>query len=164
MKKYLFLFITALASLTFVACSNDDDNEDQPQSIVGEWSGCRPDDVQHVDKFIHYKFRKDGTFVIMLEAWAQLRAGKYTVSGNEITMDVEKIEWLWDRNNGYSGALEESGYESFEAWKQGSPEDWHMKATYRFDKDGNLYIENSSFGLQLVFFSDPNYQPQVHLW
>lgn len=152
-------------SLSFVACSDDDDNnEQQTQSIIGEWSGCRPDDVQHVDKYMHYKFRKDGSFEMIMEAWAQHRLGKYTVKGDQITMEVEKIEWLWDRNNGYTDALDESGYESFAAWKADRPEEWSMKATYKFDKDGNLYIDNATFGLELVFFSDPSYEPKVHLW
>lgn len=169
MKKYFFLFLAAYMSLGFVACSSDDDDDNnteqqQGQSIIGQWSGCRPDDVQRVDKYMHYKFNQNGTFEMIMEAWAQHRLGKYTVKGNEIYMEVQTIEWLWDRENGYADALDESGYESFAAWKADRPEDWNIKATYKFDKDGNLYIENATFNLELVFFSDPNYVPKKHLW
>lgn len=166
MKKYFFLFLAALLSLSFVACSDDDDNtEQQGQSIVGQWSGVHSlDEASNGDVYMHYKFHKDGTFEMIMEAWAQHRLGKYTVSGNRITLEVEKIEWLWNRDNGYMGVLDESGYESFADWKNDRPEDWHMSATYEFDKDGILHINNATFGLELVFFSDPNYVPKKHLY
>lgn len=168
MKKYFFLFLAAFLSLGFVACSGDDDDnnneQQQGQSIIGQWSGCRPDDVQRVDKYMHYKFNQDGTFEMIMEAWAQHRLGKYTVNGNEINMEVQTIEWLWDRENGYTDALDESGYESFAAWKADRPEEWNIKATYKFDKDGNLYLDNGTFNLDLVFFSDPNYVPKKHIY
>lgn len=171
MKKYLFLFLAAFMSLGFVACSGDDDDnnnteQQQGQSIIGQWSGVTSlEEIGNGDVRMHYKFNQDGTFDMIMEAWAQHRTGTYAVKGNEITMDVRNIEWLWDRGNGYANALEESGYESFDAWKADRPEDWHMKATYEFGKDGYLHIFNTTFnGMDLLFFSDPNYVPKKHLW
>lgn len=170
MKKYFFLFLAAFMSLGFVACSSDDDDDNnteqqQGKSIIGQWSGVISlEEIGQGGVHMHYKFNQNGTFEMIMEAWAQHRLGKYTVKGNEITMEVETIEWLWDRGNGYANALEESGYESFDAWKKDRPEEWSMKATYSFDKDGYLHIENATFGLDLFFFSDPNYKPQKHIY
>lgn len=169
MKKYFFLFLAAMIGMTFAACSSDDDDnnteQQQGQSIIGQWSGVTSlEEIGQGDVRMHYKFNQDGTFEMIMEAWAQHRLGKYTVKGNEITMEVETIDWLWNRDNGYLGVLDESGYESFDAWKKEQPEDWHMKATYSFDKDGYLHIDNATFGMQLFFFSDPNYVPQKHIY
>lgn len=169
MKKLFFLFLAVCMSLGFVACSGDDDDnnteQQQGQSIIGQWSGVTSlEEIGVGDVRMHYKFNQDGTFEVIMEAWAQHRTGTYAVEGNEITMDVRNIEWLWDRQNGYANVLEESGYESFGAWKADRPEDWHMRATYKFDKNGNLHLDNATFGLELIFFSDPNYVPQRHLF
>lgn len=171
MKKYFFLFLAAFLGLTFAACSDDDEKADekpgepQAQSVVGKWSGVTSlEEIGQGDVRMHYNFNADGTFEMIMEAWAQHRLGTYTVSGNQINMEVEKIEWFWNRDNGYMGVLDENGYESFEAWKKDRPEDWYMQATYKFDKDGYLYIENATFGLQLIFFSDPDYVPKKHIY
>lgn len=142
-------------------------NGDAPtptNSIVGEWSGVREVTNPVTDVRIHYNFKADGSYEQIMEAWAQKRIGKYSVNGNTINMEVTSLEWLWDRENGYSGVYDEAGVKNFAEWKATFPEEATYTMTYSLESDGTLRLHGGPLGLDLIYVKNPGYQPQKHLW
>lgn len=164
MKKYFFLFLAAMMSLTFVACGDDEDEtgkgSGKETSIVGEWSGVRSLDQESVkDIYIHYSFKSNGTFVMTMPAWEEQRSGSYTVDGNKLTMLVKELSWVRDRENGYKDVYDQYDSANYEDWANKHQDEVVMNATYKFDNNGTLTINNATFGLELIFFSDPKFDP-----
>lgn len=172
MKKLLLM--CAVALFAFSACTKpkEDDGSKTP-SVVGEWSGTR-DSADREGVRLHLSLKEDGSFAMIKEAWAQQRLGKYTVKDNVINVHIEKIEWLWDRGNGYEDAYDELGYKYDEnhvaypdpmaVFRKDKPEEADFNLTFSFDKDGILTFNEDIFGMNLFFFSNPDYKPTKHLW
>lgn len=196
MKKHLIMaLMAAFAAFTFCSCGDDEpepnasgnnngsnaDNKVEA-SIVGEWSGIRPDEVltDSSDVYVHFNFKADGTFEQIMPAWEEKDYGKYTVSGNVVTCKLTSLSWLWDRNNGYDNVYDQYGcywypdkydedrkkYEDpFAKFAKEWPGRVDFSAKYSFDKNGNLHLETltgegAGFGLELVYHKNPGYKPQ----
>ena len=130
MKKHLiFFFAGILALAAFSACQKDDDNNsDNPPthpSLVGEWSGLRDGSIQpgtpidDATVTVHFSFRADGTFSMIMPAWDEQRDGKYTLDGNKITLNVTKLQWVIDPRpySSYNTVYAQYGVDDIEGWK-----------------------------------------------
>lgn len=164
------------------------DNKNEA-SIVGEWSGIMDGD-SICDDFVrvHFNFKADGTFEQIMPAWEEKDFGKYTVSGNVVTFKLTELSWLWPRDNGvttggYDNVYDQYGcywnpskydenrtvYEDpFAQFAKGWPGRVDFSAKYSFDKNGNLHLESltgegAGFGLPLVYYKNPGFQPQPRL-
>ncbi len=104
MKKYYYLFLTALfavASLSLVSCSDDDDDNDASYNIVGTWKTSSSaledifEDVFDDPDLNHYyntsseytQFRSDGTYidVIIDEDGVDVSRGTWSLNGDNLT-------------------------------------------------------------------------------
>lgn len=164
--KRTFAILAAMA-LAFVSCTAEDNKEDEkgPEApkITGEWSGVR-DLAEKDDVFMHYSIKEDGTFTMIMEAWAQKRSGTYTADDKSITFTVKSWEWLWDRENGYADVNDENGVASWEEYAAQRPEEASWTATYEIDADGNMTLDGGPFNMELIYFLNPDYTPKKHLW
>ena len=86
------MLLLALCSLTFVSCSDDDDDSESNASIVGTWV-C----VEKDGKYTHTStatFNADKTFLAIEEDTGESAykiKGTYSVSGNKISITVTEI-------------------------------------------------------------------------
>lgn len=176
MKK--LLMACACALMVFAACEKDDEG----QSIVGKWS-CVDGEDQIGDDLaivVHFNFKENGTYELIIPHWEEKRFGKYTVSGNTVNFETTKLEWLWDRNSGYENVYdqyecysdkphweERTPYaDPFGVWKRTYPEEAKFAATYKFDKKGYLHFElTEGFcpgQFEGIFYKDPKYEPKPY--
>lgn len=163
MKKYFFLLLATFGLLT-VSCGDDDANEENgaSKSIVGEWSGVR--EIGSTDIYVHYSFGKDGRFTVYMPAWGEVRGGTYSVKDGKVTLVVTALGYIGsDGKPDYDESIYSAKYdrENFEEWTKGWPEDVRCTSPYYFDKQGYLYLPETNIGggLDLTYFSDPDYVP-----
>lgn len=156
--------VITVADLAAVASMILNGGSTPTNSIVGEWSGVREVTNPVTDVRVHYNFKADGTYEQIMEAWAQKRIGKYSVSGNTINMEVTSLEWLWDRENGYSGVYDEAGVKNFAEWAAVNPDEAKYTMTYSLESDGTLRLHGGPLGLDLIYVKNPGYKPEKHLW
>lgn len=185
MKKSIFLCTVALALVALTACSSNKDEEEpkQEQSIIGSWSLGDPNEGD-IAISIHFNFKKDGTFDLFIPHWEEGRYGTYTVSGNTVSFKVTKLEWLWDRKNGYvnvydqwecyyKGSISDENREKFEdphaEWERKYPDECKFSAVFSF-KDGALIMSLKDGycpgldGDNESFYSHPNYVPKEEMY
>ena len=83
-KTFLFLSVMLLGLLTFVSCS-DDDNKNDPSSVVGTWKYSSDAGT------MFYRFFSNGDFVMVniaptTDEGNSVVGGSYTVSGANLTL------------------------------------------------------------------------------
>lgn len=172
MKKNLIQLFAVIALLSVVSCGSDDEDivPAQDKSIVGGWSSMTtvPENpFNPYDIPVHITFNADGTYTQVIIAWEQKREGTYKVEGNVVKFHMTKMEWLWDRENGYFNAYDErlktddGIYNSqrdatYENFAKKYPEEIDFTSTYKFDDDGNLFFEGGAvdFNKNLLFCKD----------
>lgn len=185
------VFCASSVVLSSCGDDDDNDPIEKPgnetaKSIVGAWSGIMEgDEVSNRMVRVHFNFKANGTFEQIMPAWEEIDYGKYTVSGNVVTFELTSLEWLWPRENeatgGYDNVYDQYGcywypdkyaenripYEDpFAQYALNWPGRVNFSAKYSFDKAGRLHFETLSgegpgFGLQLVYYNNPNFEP-VH--
>ena len=173
MKKHLiFFFAGILALAAFSACQKDDDNNSDnpptPPSLVGEWSGLRDGSIQpgtpidDATVMVHFSFRADGTFSMVMPAWDEQRDGKYTLDGNKITLDVTKLQWVIDPRpySGYNTVYEQYGVDGIEGWKANWPDDAYIQTTFSINNN-ILTFGDPLLGLNLSFYSNNNFNAEA---
>ena len=170
-KKFFYYCLLAftLLNVSLTSCGDDDElssGDKTKQSIVGQWSGVREVTSPIEDVYMHWNFNADGTVEQIMEAWAEKRTGTYSDDKQgKVKVHITDISWLWDRENGYSNVFEQYGYADFEAFKKDRPEEVDFTMEYSFNSDGTLRLINSPIGLdELIYVSNPGYQPKRHLF
>ena len=177
MKKIFYLIAALFLGTAAVSCDKEEDGKSEDNSIIGEWSGTRdPGDKERV--MVHMSIKADGKLVLVMPAWIERRIGTYTVKGNKFSYKIDKLEWIVDRRNGYRNVYDQYGCwfknsdfelpddqrEKFDnphaQWAAGWPEDASGEKEFSIDKDGILSFKEGVFGLDLVFFKDPNFDEQ----
>lgn len=97
MKKYLYQFMVALmavASFTFVSCSDDDDDGAMSASIVGtwKWDSFNTDETEAFFGEQYIQFGSDGQYIEVgidgfgSEGEVDIIRGQWRQSGNTITV------------------------------------------------------------------------------
>lgn len=169
MKRHLIFFVAGLMALaTFCACQKDDENTtpdaSSTPSLVGEWSGLReivqpgtPVDMAQV--MVHFTFRTDGTFSMVMPAWDERRNGTYTLDGDKISLSVTQLEWVIDPRpyTTYSTVYEQYGVTNIEGWRTDNPNDASIGTTFSIDKDNVLTFGDRLLGLELFFYQDDDF-------
>lgn len=181
MKKHLIMaLMAAFAAFTFCSCGDDEVEKPQTNetSIVGEWSGIRPGEelTASSDVYIHFNFKKNGTYEEIMPAWGEKDLGKYTISGNVITFVLTSIRAIgddsadgdlsfYDKYGCYYDSETDTYYKDpLAQFKKGWPGRVNFSAKYTFDKNGNLHLEpisgeGAGMGLELVYHNNPGYKP-----
>lgn len=147
-----------MACFAFSSC--DKENSDNP--LVGEWSATRGIEVTAsttipLEQVVaHYTFREDGTYSLVLPAWAERRNGTYTIEDNKVNFIVTSLEWVIIRENGYADVYDQYGVEDMEGWIEAWPEDAAYSSTFSIT-DGVLSFDEPLLGLDLRFINDPDF-------
>ena len=176
MKKHLLFFFAGLMALaTFSACQKDNENTPDnpptpptPPSLVGEWSGLRDGSLQpgatieNAIVMVHFSFREDGTFSMVMPAWDERRNGTYTLDGDKISLSVTQLEWVIDPrpNTTYSNVYEQYGVENIGGWRAEWPDDANIQTTFSINND-ILSFGNPILGLQLFFYPNKNFDAEA---
>lgn len=164
-KQFLFLLTGLMACIAFNSCEKEDDpQQDQPQetSLVGEWSTNRDPNINKDSDIpleavvVHISFRSDGTYSMVMPAWIEQRNGTYTVDGDKVTLNVTSLQWVFDRQNGYTDVYNQYGVTDIESWKREWPDEASYTSTYSI-KDGVLKFTEPIFGLDLAFIIDNDF-------